>query len=507
MLRKISTPSPISQTDDDISLPQIANLMAEILGLHIQTQQQKAFKKIIQDRAKVLNLSLNDYHQYLTTNKRLLLKDKEWQELIPLLTVPESYLFRDQGQFWLLKNQILPELIERKRWLHSNRSVPNQKPELRIWSAGCSTGEEAYSLAILLKELIPDQQAWDILILGTDVNPTVIEIAQQGIYSDWSFRATQPEFKNRYFRPHQKNWQIEDQIQKMVTFQAGNLVQDTYPNPMSNIHDLDLILCRNVFIYFSFHAITPVLQKFYHSLTPGGYLLTGHTELHGQSIEPFQTRVFLQSTVYQKEFATFDQTTPLKLPSNLEDSTLTASKTSSSSFSPISTSDKVQEDSEQILLSKAQEMLKSKDYVNAIQVAEQLISLNPTHFTSYCLAAEAYANLGHYINAKNLCQQALQINSLAVEPCYLLAQLAEEQGDIEQAKSLLRRIIYLAPTSIPAYLELSSIYEKEGNRSQVKKNWNSLLQVLEGLPQEQLISVTDQQTVADLKSYVSSHKY
>ncbi len=556
-MNQISGDRPIliesnSQHSDDFSLSQMVDLIADKFGIHIKPHYQDTLKKNLLTRSRALGLcSLNDYYQLLVARNQLIPGATEWQELISLLTVTETYFFRDQGQMSLLKNQLLPELIERKRELSLTQRNPANgefyRPTLRLWSAGCSTGEEAYSLAILVKELIPNNQTWDILILGTDINQPAIALAQQGIYSDWSFRTTTPEIKNRYFRSHKKGWKIEPAIQAMVTFQPGNLMQDNYPAYASRIHDFDLIICRNVFIYFDFNAIAQVIGKFYCSLTPGGFLLTGHTELHGQKTEPFQIKNFPQSTVYQrhislnKQSKVLNTTTPAAIESRETEifspslNTVPLTKLSveasrgrteageekllninnslpspASRANPNHTSLPSLETgfgvgaNTQTLLDAAKESLIQEAYADAVQIAEQLIALAPQHFQAYCLMAEAYANFGDYSQASQACQQALQISPLAIEPYHLLAQIAEEQGDRDSAKLFLKRIIYLAPHSVTAHLELGSIYEREGNEKQAQKTWRSLLEILQNLPQ-QAIDSHNQQTTAELKAHVLKH--
>ncbi|MBE9002948.1 hypothetical protein IQ274_33410 [Nostoc sp. LEGE 12447] len=546
---------PNFQHSDDFSLSQMVDLIADTFGIHIKLHYQDTLKKNLLTRIRALGLcSLNDYYQFLVTRNQLIPGATEWQELISLLTVTETYFFRDQGQMSLLKNQLLPELIERKRELSLTQcNAANgefYRPTLRLWSAGCSTGEEAYSLAILVKELIPDNQTWDTLILGTDINQLAIALAQQGIYSDWSFRTTTPEIKNRYFRSHKKGWKIDPAIRAMVTFQPGNLMQDNFPAYASRIHDFDLIICRNVFIYFDFNAIAQVIEKFYCSLTPGGFLLTGHTELHGQKTEPFQVKNFPQSAVYQRHISLNKQSKVLNtiIPAAIEsretenfspslntvrltklsveasrgrteagkEKLLNINNSLPSPAPPASRADPNHPSipsletgfgvsaNTQTLLDAAKESLIQEAYANVIQIAKQLIAITPQHFQAYCLMAEAYANFGDYSQANQACQQALQINPLAIEPYHLLAQIAEEQGDRDSAKLFLKRIIYLAPNSVTAHLELGSIYEREGNEKQAQKTWRSLLEILQNLPQ-QAIDYHNQQTPAELKAHVLKH--
>ena len=427
---------PNPEPSDDLSLSQMVNLIADTFGIHIQPHYQDSFKKNLLTRVRALGLSsLNDYYQILVATHQLIPSTAEWQELISLLSVTETYFFRDQGQMSLLKNQLLPELIERKRELSftDSNAVNGEfdRPTLRLWSAGCSTGEEAYSLAILVKELIPDNQIWNILILGTDINQPGIAQAQQGIYSDWSFRTTTPEIKSRYFQSHKKGWKIDPAIQAMVTFEPGNLIHNSYPAYASSIRDFDLILCRNVFIYFEFKTIAQVINKFYYSLAPRGFLLTGHTELHGHQTEPFLVKNFPQSVVYQRD-------SPLdKKSKNLHPLTPTPKLERGETgisyplLTPLGESlgVDVSANTQQTLLDTAKQWLTQEAYADVIQIAKQLIALAPQHFQAYCLMAEAYANFGAYSQANQACQQALQINPLAIEPYHLLAQIAEEQGD------------------------------------------------------------------------------
>lgn len=276
------------------STQSLTRLITTTLGLRVNEQEQTALWQKILWRLKAIGFSSPEgyYHCLVSGDKAI--AAAEWQALIQLVTVPESYFFRDQGQFSLLRNYVIPELLKRKS-LNTEGSRT-----LRIWSAGCSTGEEVYSLAILVNELIPEAHAWNIIIVGTDINQASLEQANSGIYPQWSFRSIDSTLWKRYFRQHQQDWKIDPTLRSKVTFQLGNLVQDDYPSFNSGMYDFDLILCRNVFIYFEAQAIAHVLNKFYNTLAPQGYLLTGHTELHGQNTNQFQVKTFPESTLYQR---------------------------------------------------------------------------------------------------------------------------------------------------------------------------------------------------------------
>src|SRR5262245_20228366 len=154
-----------------------------------------------------------------------------WQRLLYHLAIGETYFFRDIDA---LRERVLPRLIARRRTDGSRT--------LRIWSAGCATGEEPYTIAILLCELIDDVEAWKITILGTDINLEAINFARRGLYTQWSVRSVLPE--NPYLRPRGNRWQISDQIRRMVDFRYLNLIDNHI-----GLANADLVVCRNVLYY------------------------------------------------------------------------------------------------------------------------------------------------------------------------------------------------------------------------------------------------------------------
>jgi chemotaxis protein methyltransferase CheR len=265
-------------------------LIAKHTGLEIKERDQATLGEKIYLRMNALNLDFPErYYQFLKSSVPK--AKQEWLNLSSLLTNNDSYFFRDKEQFSLLQHHILPKLIERKK----------EEKTLRVCSAGCSSGEEPYSLAILLRDLIPDFSQWDLSIFGIDINQTALQKAKIGEYSAWSFRGVNPEAKRRYFQLQNDKYYLDEQIKQMVTFQALNLVNDPFPQKDTKMKEMDLILCRNVFIYFDVKAIANVLSKFYQALSPFGYLLTGHAEIINQDLSLFQTKVFPESIVYQRQ--------------------------------------------------------------------------------------------------------------------------------------------------------------------------------------------------------------
>jgi chemotaxis protein methyltransferase CheR len=461
----------------------------------------------------------------------------EWSELVLLLTTIESYFMRDKGQFALLTKVIFPELIEQKRNLHKTLGM---QPTLRIWSAGCSTGEEPYSLAIVLKQLIPDWEQWKILILGTDINEKVIKKAPQGVYSHWSFRLVEPQIQKQYFHQRQNDWEINLELRESVNFSCVNLITDEFPNIYQNIYNIDLILCRNVFVYFEHKYISLVLKKFSNTLRPGGYLMTGHAEVYGQIMNEFQPNIFPESVVYQRRNAVMEECSQIesrvatvgeansafrefpKADTMGDDSgelltgeTMPPSFTTNSNFpemppvlkisnplekmlpSPyledglpnnaVSVTEKIiaentQNKTPQMLISEAKKLFKNQYYAEAINKAQEAIDLQGHNFDAYFLIAQVQANAGNYSQAIEYCNRARKVEPGSVYTDYLQAQIAEEQGQLETAKNLLKRTIYMCPSFVSAYIELGNIYNKEGQVKRALKMYNSSCEILKALP-------------------------
>lgn len=509
-------------------LEAITELIAKQTGLHTRPQDKAALCKKLLARMQALHLaSLTDYYHLLATSTPR--SDREWQMLAVLLTTGESYLFRDQGQLTLLKNKLLPELISHR--LVRQRQEGTAKPSLKIWSAGCSTGEEAYSLAILVQQLIPNLEAWDISILGTDINPQAIQKASRGLYNSWSFRTISPELQSQHFHKQGNDWKINAKLQAMVNFQVGNLVKDPFPNALTAIHNMDLIVCRNVFIYFDAASVALVIDKFTQTLRPQGYLVVGHAELCNQDLQSLKPKVFPESVVYQRssEVTAADSLAaslaykphsppsdrppgitanarspqanllPLAPQNSLHYAATTSDRSVTSASSASNPNAQPQQPSDYpSLLKQIDSFLQDGTYVSAIAVGKQAIQLCPTRGEAYYFIAKAYANLGRAAEAESYCQKAIGCNAIWLSPHYLLARIAEEQNQIEVAKTLLKKIIYLEPTAIAAYLELGSIYAKEKNIAKAQKLWKTALDLLKHLPLHQTVEHFNQVTVGDL---------
>ncbi|HHP7229985.1 MAG TPA: CheR family methyltransferase [Xenococcaceae cyanobacterium] len=504
--------------------------IAQKIGIKIRDSETNTLEQKICLRTKALQLD-NPQQYYQLLKLPNLESEREWQYLAELLTNNESYFFRDRQQLNLLRYQIFPQIIKQKR--------QQEDLTLRVWSAGCSTGQEPYSLAIILREILLDIDAWDLAIFGTDIDLGALNQARGGIYSEWSFRDTEPRIKQQYFESKAKNHQILPLIRQMVTFQKVNLLTDQFPQLFSNLREIDLIVCRNVFIYFGLATIGKILEKFYHTLRPAGYLLVGHSELSNQNLSGFQAQIFPQSLIYQRreldslaersstvtnQTATVAPQTDIPRAKMLTKSEEAASfqdgvsltalnrdlqPASASSFAtppksppqllPIA-NDASLVSAEDIakLLQQAESLWQQKQSNLAIKKAEQVLAIQPDNTAAYCLLGKIYLELNQNDLAMNMGDRALLINPLDLEVNYLLAAIALTDGDRFTAKKILKKILYLAPESIEAHVELIRLYQQEGDRTRTSKLRQQAVKLLQKLPNEQIVFTRKNLTVAEL---------
>lgn len=193
----------------------------------------------------------------------------EQDALIHELTIGETHFFRFSEQFEQLQKVVIPELIRKNR----------ERRQLRIWSAGCSIGPEVYTLALLLeREFGKELPDWSVSILGTDIDAEFLERARAGVYAEWALRGLPAVLQKECFTKTSEGWRIDSRYQRWVSFAQHNLAQDSLPAPGLGLSDLDLILCRNVMIYFDEPTINRVVAGLQRSLAAEGWLLVGHAE-------------------------------------------------------------------------------------------------------------------------------------------------------------------------------------------------------------------------------------
>lgn len=216
---------------------------------------------------------------------------REFKKLMDLVTTNETSFFRNEPQLRSFQEEVLPLLLKEKQ-------ASGGKKSIRIWSAGCSTGEEPYTLAIILLEALKASPGWTVEIIANDISEEVLQKARQGRYSGLTLRNMKPDVLARHFVQDGEHYQVTPAVKALVKFSHVNLNE---PRSMSLVGDVDVVFCRNVMIYFSDEVKKDLVRRFFDSLQPGGFFFIGHSEtLHGIS-KAFKLMYFKHALVYRKE--------------------------------------------------------------------------------------------------------------------------------------------------------------------------------------------------------------
>ena len=268
---------------------QIRDLVYKVSGIYKAEEKLYLLADGCGRRMKQLNVrSPRDYWDHLTAHPS---RDGELRQLLNEITIGETYLFRSPAQLDALRKVILPELVAERTKQITKR--------LRIWSAGCSTGEEPYTLAMnLLEESDRLLKGWTIEILATDLNDRSVETAKAGIYGDYALRSTTDFFKRKYFSTvDQKKLEVRPEVKKLITFSRLNLQDDS---KMLFMKGMDLIFCCNVLIYFDGPSKSKVISHFFSDLNFGGYFFLGTSESLVKLNEQFHLVHFPGTIAYWK---------------------------------------------------------------------------------------------------------------------------------------------------------------------------------------------------------------
>lgn len=278
------TDSEISMTDEEF--PLLRDLIYSYSGLFFSDDNRYLLERRLAPRLAHRQLAtFQEYYYYL---KYDVSREQELSDIMDILTTNETYFFRESFQLKAFTDEIIPELLKQKA-SHCEKTV-------RIWSAGCSTGEEPYTIAMLLLDK-PELAGWKIEIIGTDISQRVLHHARKGVYGNSSFRVTEPHYKSRYFVEQDGGHRVGDRIREFVTFSRLNLYDS---NKYLFLGKMDIIFCRNVIIYFDIPAKKRVIENFYNTLNLGGFLLLGHSESLMNITTAFSLRHFKNDMVYEK---------------------------------------------------------------------------------------------------------------------------------------------------------------------------------------------------------------
>jgi chemotaxis protein methyltransferase CheR len=430
-------------------------LIASRLGLDFSKGRQADLERGLVQACRTSSVSAPE--TYLAWLATLPDESAEWRRLASHLTVGETYFFRDRALFDALEQHVLPSLIAARRAEGILR--------LRLWSAGCATGEEPYSLAILVDRLLPDRRDWALTILATDINPEALETARRGCYREWSFRETPHWIRDRYFhRQSAETFELDPGIRRVVTFAPLNLAEDGYPAVVTNTSAMDVILCRNVLMYFTRDAQRATVARLKTALVPGGWLLVSPAECSAELFRPLAPVNFSGAILYRKEIhsASSNQLSAISLPlASWQAETITPK-----TLNPLPSVE-----------------IPAGSILSPSEEQAEALADTATHLER----ARTLADQGGLDQARRLCTAALARDKLDPEVHLLLAAICQEQGDIPAALEALRRAIYLAPDSAPSHFLLGSLLLREGRRERGRRSMETVVSLLSLAPRAEAV--------------------
>lgn len=476
---------------EDIKL--VINRIGEMFGIRVLDNQHDALLRNLAAAAKDLGNSLNDeklVNWFLLTNFDTL----QMGILARHLTVGETYFYREPTALQLFSEQIIPNHL-------------NTGKALRIWCAGCSTGEEPYTLAMIIDQKFAGKLKFSIL--ATDINPDAIEKAKIGLYTAWSFRDTSQEIKNRYFTEKGNLFEIDKRIRYMVTFNLMNLATGHYPALSGECDPFDVIFCRNVLMYLKPDIMKEISAKFYRSLNEGGWFITSQVELNDDNFSQFNREIYQNNIFYQKI------TTPKA--SHLPHSRA-IHKTDSLSEIPLPKKQKRTVNIRSASVSVDKPEIQETNNVKNLQVNESYTDLflntryeecalecrrqlndRPHDVAIYPKLILSLANMGHLTAASHFSEKWIDIDAANPEAYYISAIISMESGELEKAEKLLVKSLYLQPNFHPAQLSLGNVLNKLGKKQLAIKQYQNLLRSIENLNDPEMVSQLEGMTAGRLR--------
>lgn len=489
----------------DNLLNQLSELVAEKLGLNFPRERWNDLARGV----KVLfhPSSVNDLKssvEYLLTSGP---SKKQLETLASHLTIGETYFFRDKNFFDVLEKNLLTNLIDSRR---------GKDQYIRIWSAGCCTGEEPYSIAILLSRLIHDLDNWNITLLASDINPNFLQKMSHGIYNDWSFRDCPQEIKQKFFkRTYDNRYEILGRLKKIVTPSYLNLADDSYPSLFNNTNAMDLIICRNVLMYFTHEKFKEVVNRFRRSLVDGGCLIVSPSETSLSLFTQFKTVNYPGTIFYQKiENDSSSNLAAQEIPHTIISETV-EEKLIGGNFETEEPA-QISEPCFQInidtkpgdyhsIYNDAQQLFEQGNYLESKKKLEEYIGFCYDDPKAHALLANNFANLGMLREAFAWCEKATSLEKTNCSYHYLMATILQEQEKYDAAIISLKRSVYLDRDFIPAHIALGNIFAKLDMYEESQKSFRNALMLLQNCKPEVILPETNGMTAERLIEVIQAN--
>jgi chemotaxis protein methyltransferase CheR len=446
----------------DIELTMVCEVIASRMGLHFPVERWAMLRRNLVLAAR--DFGFHNMDKFIRWLLSASLNSEQMQILAAHLTISETYFWREPQVFAALTDFILPELINAKK---------KKEKSIRIWSAGCSTGEEPYSIAIALHKTIPKIEEWNINILATDINPRALSKAIKATYGAWSFRNSPAWLKSNYFT-HEDNPQYEiiPEIKKMVTFTCLSLAE---MSAISNDRSMDIIFCRNVLMYFTSDWISRIANSFYRDLTEDGWFVVSSCELSSQVFPQFTSVNFPGAILYRKNKNGFSHSL---YPINATEKEIKPIKLSATEAQHLQhkTFD-VEKFKSLIVKTNRSNHSTVKPFNSSTLQQPQPVSEETSDGQIFPI--RLLADQGHLEKALSICSETIAFNKLSPHLYFLRASILQELGKSTEAISSLKQAIYIDPDYIMGHFMLGNLFVRQGNPKSAKRFFENALGLLQ----------------------------
>ena len=476
----------------DIEFSKVCKVIASNMGLSFPSDRRAMVSRGLIEAAK--DLGFHNMKEFLQWFLTATLKDNQIEILASYLTISETYFWREQQVFDAFTQNILPELVASKK---------DQVKSISIWCAGCSTGEEAYSIAIALCRIIPEIKDWKIKIFATDINTKALSKARDGVYGSWSFRNSPSWLKEHYFKKiNHREYEVIPEIKEMVTFSSFNLISGDYSSSICKNYRMDVIFCRNVLMYFTSEWASKVSQNLFESLLENGWLIVSSCELSSDLFPKLTPVNFPDSVLYHKGKEAFlSDNIHYYLPHN--------ELYNKKSLSPSVNSDKQLLSPDYTLITKNNgsysdpEINSKPDIPMPDLLKPQLVVKTRNNILNESKTAiRMLADNGHLEEALLFCNNTIADNKLTAGLYYLRASILQEQNKIQEAIKSLKQVIYIDPDSIMGHFTLGNIFLQQGFIKKGKQYFINALKLLNTRLNEEIPAESDGLSVMNIRGII-----
>ncbi len=454
--------SKLGGTRDSISNSEFESFQQVLMkrsGLNIPLRRRAELGRAVWSRVRaLLKPNLDSYRRLIDSDSG----EPELKKLVLLLTVGETYFFRNRSHFSALDKYVLPRLKERLQ--------DEGRRTVRVLSAGSSTGEEAYSLAIVLREFFPVVTGWNVEVLAIDINNRSLCLARKGYFRGASFRSLDQAIKDQHFTPKDDKFRVRSYLRDMVDFRYYNLRDLATERPPAWLRKVDLVFCRNVLIYFDRDTINGVVRRFAEMIPAGGTLFLGHSESGLQTSQAFD--IVYKENVFFYERNERDLNEEKAEPAACPKAILRDIQSSQDESGGTADFD--------FLFEKGLSLFDKEDFFEANKVFERILKLDEDNAKALVGRGFLLANQGQEETAMELVEKALRLDVGLAEAYFLRAMLLERSSKFEAAFDDYQRAVLWSPAFVMARLNLGFAAERLGKQDFSKRVFCEAYDLLRG---------------------------